>query len=183
MGRRVTFVARCPSLNYQKGMNMRRFHYLLAVPLFVWVAAGFAPVECMLGVNFVTSAHAQSQPPTAQQALPGAREVPARAIPVHGHRQPADAGGYCPAFRSQLQSRAANHCRWKARVEKVALATEAGLPKLREALGVTVQPSTMGGVKVFIVTPKINRAAEPRPRADAFARRRQSVWPRRIRDT
>ena len=133
---------------------MRRFNCLLAVPLFVWVAAGFVPVECMLGVNFVTSAHAQSQPPAAQQAPPGAREVPSRAIPVPDtvspQMQAVIARPFDPSFNLVPQTTA----EWKARVEKVALATVAGLPKLREALGVTVQPSTMAGVKVFIVTPK-----------------------------
>ena len=45
---------------------MRRFSFSLAVPLFVWVAAGFAPAEPILGVNFITSAHAQGQPAAAQ---------------------------------------------------------------------------------------------------------------------
>jgi epsilon-lactone hydrolase len=43
---------------------------------------------------------------------------------------------------------------WKARVEKVALAAVAGLPRIREALGVTFEPGTIGGVKVFVITPK-----------------------------
>jgi hypothetical protein len=103
-------------------MSMRRLYYLLAVPLFVWVAAGFVPVECMLCVNFVTSAHAQSQPPTAQQATPGAREVPARAIPVPDtvspQMQAVIARPFDPTFNLVPQTTAA----WKARVEKVALA-------------------------------------------------------------
>ena len=130
---------------------MRRFNCLLAVPLFVWGAAGSVPVECILSVNFLTSAHAQSQPPAAQQ---GAREVPSRAIPVPDtvspQMQAVIARPFDPSFNLVPQTTA----EWKARVEKVALATVAGLPKLREALGVAVQPSTMAGVKVFIVTPK-----------------------------
>ena len=130
MGRRVTFVARCPSLDYQKGMNMRRFNCLLAVPLFVWGAAGSVPVECILSVNFLTSAHAQSQPPAAQQ---GAREVPSRAIPVPDtvspQMQAVIARPFDPSFNLVPQTTA----EWKARVEKVALATVAGLPKLRAA--------------------------------------------------
>ena len=41
---------------------------------------------------------------------------------------------------------------WKARVEKAARLTIAGLPQLREALGVTVESTTLAGVKAFIVT-------------------------------
>ena len=61
---------------------MRRFNFWLAVPLFAWIAVGFAPVERMLGVDFITSAHAQGQPSAAPQVTPGAREVPSRTIPV-----------------------------------------------------------------------------------------------------
>jgi acetyl esterase/lipase len=132
----VTFLAQLSSLNYDRGMNMHRFDASLAVLLFVWVAAGFAPVAA------------------AQQVAAGTREVPSRVIPVPDtvspQMQAVIARPFDPSFNLVPQTTA----EWKARVEKVALATLAGLPKLREALGVTVQPATMAGVKVFIVTPK-----------------------------
>jgi hypothetical protein len=41
---------------------MSRINYLLAVPFFIWVAAGFTPVDgTLLGVDLVSTAHAQSQ--------------------------------------------------------------------------------------------------------------------------
>jgi acetyl esterase/lipase len=43
---------------------------------------------------------------------------------------------------------------WKARVEALRVSVMASLPKLRESLGVSSEPATMGGVKVFILTPK-----------------------------
>ena len=108
----------------------------LAVLLFIWVAAGFAPIAA------------------AQQVPTGSREVPSRVIPVPDtvspQMQAVIARAFDPSFNLVPQTTA----EWKARVEKVAAATVAGLPKLREALGVTVQPATMAGVKVFIVTPK-----------------------------
>jgi acetyl esterase/lipase len=117
-------------------MNMHRSGASLAVLLFVWVAAGFAPVAA------------------AQQVPAGTREVPSRVIPVPDtvspQMQAVIARPFDPSFNLVPQTTA----EWKARVEKVALATLAGLPKLREALGVTVQPATMAGVKVFIVAPK-----------------------------
>jgi acetyl esterase/lipase len=147
--------------HYDKGMNMRRFNFSLAILLFVRAAAGFAPIERMVGVAFIASAQAQGQPAGAQQALPGAREVPSRTIPVPDtvspQMQAVIARTFDPSFNLVPQTTA----EWKARVEKVALATVAGLPKLREALGVTVEPTTMAGVKVFIVTPK---AVAPRNR-------------------
>ena len=54
---------------------MRRFNFLLGVPLFLWVVVGITPVERMLGVNFIASARAQGQPAAAQQVPPGVREV------------------------------------------------------------------------------------------------------------
>jgi monoterpene epsilon-lactone hydrolase len=117
-------------------MNVRRLDVFLAVPLLVWVAAGLAPMAA------------------AQQAPSGTREVPSRVIPVPDtvspQMQAVIARPLDPSFNLVPQTTA----EWKARVEKVALATLAGLPKLREALGVTVQPATMAGVKVFIVVPK-----------------------------
>jgi acetyl esterase/lipase len=44
---------------------------------------------------------------------------------------------------------------WKATVQQVALGSLAELPRLREALGVAVEPTTIAGVKAFIVTPKV----------------------------
>jgi len=44
---------------------------------------------------------------------------------------------------------------WKAIVDKAAAAVVATLPEIRDKLGVTVQPTTIDGVKAFIVTPKV----------------------------
>jgi acetyl esterase/lipase len=43
---------------------------------------------------------------------------------------------------------------WKSRVAEAARKTEATLPKLREALGVTMEPTIIAGVKAFKITPK-----------------------------
>jgi acetyl esterase/lipase len=50
---------------------------------------------------------------------------------------------------------------WKARVERAAALTIAGLPPLREALGVSVEPIAIAGVKAFTVSP---RSVPPRNR-------------------
>jgi epsilon-lactone hydrolase len=42
---------------------------------------------------------------------------------------------------------------WKAQVNAVTVATMQGLPALREAMHVTVEPTTIDGVKAYIVTP------------------------------
>ena len=134
---------------------MPRYKYLLAVPFFVWVAAGSAPVERMLlGVNLVASVHAQGQPATAQPVPTGTREVPARTIPVPDTVSPQMRAIIARPIGSRLSVVPKTAEEWKAIVDKAALDAVAGLPKIREALGVTVQPTTIAGVQAFIVTPK-----------------------------
>lgn len=105
-------------------------------------------VRILLLLSFVTFASPQS----AAQST-GTREVPARALPVPDtvspQMQAIIARPLDPKFNLVPESIAD----WKSRVDNAAAATRAGLPKLREALGVTVEPTTIAGVKAFIVTP------------------------------
>jgi acetyl esterase/lipase len=50
---------------------------------------------------------------------------------------------------------------WKARIAAANRNVAAGLPRLREALGVAVEPTSLGGVGAFLVTP---RSLPPRRR-------------------
>ena len=88
----------------------------------------------------------------AQPAQAPARVIPARTLPapdtVSPRMQAIIARAPVPFVAPTTTAE------WKARVEKMAAAVAAGLPKLRDALGVTVTPDTIAGVKVFIVTPK-----------------------------
>lgn len=83
----------------------------------------------------------------------GAREAPARVLPVpetvSPQMQAIIARPLDPAFNIAPE----NAAEWKARVENAARVTVAGLPQLREALGVSVEPTSIAGVKAFIVTP------------------------------
>ena len=101
----------------------------------------------ILSFQFVGDAAAQS--PT-----PSVREIPARTLPVPDtvspQMQAVIARPPNPAFNATPETTA----EWKARVEQAARAVNAGLPKLRESLGVTVEPATFAGVKAFVVTPK-----------------------------
>jgi len=82
------------------------------------------------------------------------RIVPSRSIPVPDtvspQMQAIIAQPLDPSFNIAPETTA----EWKARVDKAALTTLAALPKVREALGVSVEPTTIAGVKAFIVTPK-----------------------------
>ncbi len=96
------------------------------------------------------------QPPQSfVQTTPGAiREVPARSIPVpetvSPQMQAIIAGPLNPTY--QLNPKGA--AEWRAIVAEDAAATVAVLPKLRRTLGVTVEPTMLGRVKAFVVTPK-----------------------------
>jgi acetyl esterase/lipase len=101
------------------------------------------------------------QPSTAQQSAPAPRDVPPRSIPVPTTVSPqmqAVIGGPLNPLYNQSPKTADE---WKGIVQKTAQAALARLPKLRETLGVTVQPTKIGGVNAFIVTP---RTVPPRNR-------------------
>ena len=136
---------------------MPHVKYPLSVTFFVWVVAvGLAPVESMvLGVNLVSSAHAQDRPATSQPVPKGAREVPSRTIPVPDTVSPQMQVIIGRPLSSRLSVVPKTPDEWKAIVENAAQSTLAELPKLRDALGVTVQSTTIDGVKAFIVTPKV----------------------------
>ena len=90
----------------------------------------------------------------AQPAPTGTREIPARSIPVPETVSPQMRALIAQPFNSSFNLVPQNTAEWKARVERVAGYTLEVLPKVRESLGVTVTPSNLGGVKVFIVSPK-----------------------------
>ena len=112
-----------------------------------------------------TALHAQAAPgaadPIALQAAqnaangaPGPRSVPMKTIPVPEDVDPATralvAAPYrVPAWDANPPDAAA----WRVLVDKLAQAALPGLTKARAALGVTIAPITVGGVKGFVLTP------------------------------
>lgn len=91
----------------------------------------------------------------AANAKPGPRTVPGREIPVPGTVsdafRPQVAGPYrAPAWNAHPKDAAA----WKDLIDRLAKATAAPIPALRDKLGVTSEAAVIGGVKVFIVQPK-----------------------------
>jgi acetyl esterase/lipase len=83
----------------------------------------------------------------------GGLEVPARVIPVPDtvspEMQTIIAQSHDPAYNNAPTTTA----EWKAKVVAAAQKVEAALPSLRQALGVTVAPVAIAGVKAFLVTP------------------------------
>ncbi len=133
---------------------MCRFRTHFAVPLFVRIVAGFLLFGGLLpDFAIVSVAHAQNQ----QTALPvaaSAREVPARTIPIPDTVSPQMQAVIARPMAARRDVVPQTADEWKAIVDKQARGVVAGLPKIREALGVTVQPATIAGVKAYIVTPK-----------------------------
>ena len=90
----------------------------------------------------------------AQPAPTGVREIPARTLPVPDTVSPQMQAIIARPVGTRLSvPKTADE--WKAIVDRIALGTLADLPRIRDALGVTVQPITLAGVKAFIVTPRV----------------------------
>ena len=119
-------------------------------------------VAWVLACTIVVAAHAQpagySDTATAQAAAnaqPGARRSPAHVSPaptneVSPQMQGMIAAPYPPHFNADPKDAA----EWKELINRRAALTAAVVPTLKEKLGVTVEPAKVGGVNVFIVTPK-----------------------------
>jgi acetyl esterase/lipase len=100
--------------------------------------------------------------PEGQSHRPAAREVPARSLPVPDTVSPEMQAIIARPLDPSFNIAPATTAEWKARVDRAARVTVAALPELRQALGVTVEPTAMGGVRAFTVTP---RSIPPRNQA------------------
>lgn len=112
----------------------------------------------MLALVAVTCAFWPISQNAAQPVPTGSREVPSRLIPVPDTVSPQMQAIVARPFDPDYNLAPQTTAEWKKRIDEAARATLATLPKLRETLGVTVEPVTIAGVKAFIVTPKSIRA-------------------------
>jgi epsilon-lactone hydrolase len=92
----------------------------------------------------------------AANAMAGARTVPGRVIPVPNTAsrefQATIAAPYrVPNWNADPKSAE----EWKELVNKLASASAAAQVGIREKLGVTLEPTVIGGVKAFILSPKM----------------------------
>jgi epsilon-lactone hydrolase len=87
-------------------------------------------------------------------ALEGSREIPARLLPVPDTVSPAmqAAIGAPPLPFWNTHPKSADE--WRKFVQQLADVTLKRLPLLREQTGVKVEPTSIGGVKAFIITPR-----------------------------
>ena len=133
---------------------------LLCVPaLLGFVTAGF--------ITPAWSQHPQAQgygetvnQAAAANAARGSRNAPAKSMPVptdevSPQMQALIGNPFPPHMNADPKSAA----EWKTLIDQRAALSIAALPAMREKMGVTVEPGTIAGVKVFIVTPKNMPAA------------------------
>ena len=96
-------------------------------------------------------------PPPVQvstvSAPPGARVVAAKTIPVPADVSPRMQAIIAQPYNASWNVTPQSAAEWKALIDKAAADTVKTLPAIREALGVTVQPTVISGVKAYVVTP------------------------------
>ena len=103
--------------------------------------SGFAALEASQNV-----ANAQSGP----------RAVPGRSIPVPNTVSPELSADIAAPYRIPNWNANPNSAdEWKELVAGLAARGAAGQPAIREKLGVTMESTTIAGVKAFILTPKV----------------------------
>ena len=91
----------------------------------------------------------------AANAKAGPRTLPAKVVPVPDTTSPAFKAHVAAPYRAPAwNANPPDAAGWKALIDRLAAATAAPIPALREKLGVTSEPAVIGGVKVFIVQPK-----------------------------
>jgi len=125
---------------------MKKIHTLLWVLLGAFSVCAFAQPA-----GYAELATSQGQ----VNATPGVRRSPAHTTLTPTHEvspqmQALIGGAYPPHFNADPKSAA----EWKELIQQRAALVIKGIPAMKEKLGVNVTPTKMGGVDVFVVTPK-----------------------------
>lgn len=92
----------------------------------------------------------------AANAQPGPRMVPGRSIPVPDTVSPQLQAEIAAPYRLPAwDANPRTAAEWKQLVATLAARGASAQPAIRKRLGVTMQPTVIGGVKAFILTPKV----------------------------
>jgi epsilon-lactone hydrolase len=105
---------------------------------------------CLMTVVALSAAQVIAQTPTA-----GPREVPAKTVPVPDTVSPQIQKQVAAPLTPTWNVIPGTAEGWKEQVNVGYVATMKGLPALREALNVKVEPLTIDGVKAYMVTPAV----------------------------
>jgi acetyl esterase/lipase len=96
----------------------------------------------------------------AGNALAGPRTVPGRSIPVPDTVSPELRADIAAPYRlPNWNANPKSAAEWKELVASLAARVAAAQPDIRKKLGVTMESAVIGGVKAFILTPKVVPAA------------------------
>ena len=91
----------------------------------------------------------------AANAKPGPRSTPARTMPVPTDEVSPEAQALIALpFPPHMVAAPADAAAWKDLITKRAALAGPVVAKIKEKLGVSVEPTTIAGVKAYIVTPK-----------------------------
>jgi epsilon-lactone hydrolase len=82
------------------------------------------------------------------------RHLPERDVPVPETVSPAEQAVIAQPLSPIWNAHPKSAEEWKALVAKVAEGTMKTLPEMRKRLGVSVEPTTIAGVKAYVVTPE-----------------------------
>lgn len=85
---------------------------------------------------------------------PGSRSVPAKLLEVPNDLDPATTALVAAPYGPFWNLNAPDDAGWRAIVKQFDDATVPLLAQARTVLGVTIEPTTIGGVKAFILTPR-----------------------------
>ena len=144
-------------------MNTKAICQFLVIPTLILTAALAAPSVAEQAASQTNSAPTFATLEAAQNAAnaqKGPRTVPGRSIPVPDTVSPEAqaliAAPYrVPAWDANPKSAE----EWKELVATLAARGATAQAGIREKLGVTMQPAVIGGVKAFILAPKVIPAA------------------------
>ncbi len=115
------------------------------------------PTTGRIARALLTALVAAAPPAALAQGDLAPREVPARSLPVPTDVSPQVQKLIAAPLRQGWNTPPTTPEGWRALAEAGAAATRQALPGMRERLGVSVEPAEMGGVKVFLVTPRTIR--------------------------
>ncbi len=126
-----------------------------------------AVCSLVLSAALLTSARAQtassaatpdfdavSEAQNAANGAPGPRSVPTKIIPVPDDVDAATRALVAAPYRALAwDANPPDAAAWRVLIDRLATSALPGLAKAREALGVSIEPTTIGGVKGFVLTP------------------------------
>ena len=110
--------------------------------------ANVCSIASLLLMAFAATGHAQTSPPAAP------REAPARMLPVPDTVSPQMQALIGKPLDTRWQLNPQTQEEWRAIVDRAAKGAVAGIARLKDALGVKVEPATIAGVNAYVVTPR-----------------------------